>query len=259
MIGNKTMSNSKIDPSKITKPFQLAAAWFATPFLVVSAFLTAATQINSPGWVVPALVIAAIVFPFLCACLVYRLQTKYRFSLLGDAAYLSYIYKRPISEAVRYEKPDLEGKNLREIKFNETKPFEFNAIDNEDLLFLRARIHYRHEAGSTQLMRIKVNGKTLKGPDLINQQLYKKIADGRKHFWFNDDLNAWSVCYSPNFKQNYYHKAYRVINGDPYTYMFNLSRIGSDKENKYRVEIEHIGGENEAFQNSIIAHDVKIL
>ncbi|WP_143565618.1 hypothetical protein [Stenotrophomonas maltophilia] len=85
------MSESKIQPDRITKPIQLLAAWLAGLLLVNTAFLAAAGAISSPSWVRGALVIASIVnVPLFLVCL-FLLQTKFRPQMQEDSYYSKYL------------------------------------------------------------------------------------------------------------------------------------------------------------------------
>jgi len=71
------MEKQKIEPAKITKPIQLLAAWLVGLILVNGSFLTAAGIIHDPKWIVPVLVIAAVVnVPVFLIC-IFLLQTKF--------------------------------------------------------------------------------------------------------------------------------------------------------------------------------------
>jgi hypothetical protein len=45
-----SMTGTKLNPEKITSPFQLMAAWFAMLVLLISILLTAAVNITKPDW-----------------------------------------------------------------------------------------------------------------------------------------------------------------------------------------------------------------
>ena len=88
------MSQPTINPENINKPFQLLAAWLVALILLDTAFLTAATQIQTPEWIPGALVFSAITFvPFFIAC-IFMMQTKFRAEMLDDEYYLEYIRRK---------------------------------------------------------------------------------------------------------------------------------------------------------------------
>jgi len=152
-------------------------------------------------------------------------------------------------------------KNIEEteIQFQKYKEIPRQGNDDRNLLFLKARINYPREAGSWYLMKILVNGQILRAETLINKYFLKKINDGRESPWFNPQNDSWKLCYSPNFKNNYYHPIYKVINGDPYIFVFDLLNIRRENRD-YKIRIEHVGTtENEAFRNSILISDIRIL
>ena len=130
---------------------------------------------------------------------------------------------------------------------------------DKPILFLRARIDFSHEAGSTWVMRVLVNDEILRDERLINKPPAKRIKDGRVVPWFSVQNESWRLCYSLNFKDNYYHPRYRVVNGDPYIFMFDLSGIET-RNGEFEVIIEHTGQEEiEAHENPIIVRGIEIL
>jgi len=88
------MAEQRIDPSKVTKPIQLLAAWLAGLVLTDSAFLTAASVISKPEWAAGALVIASIAnVPVFLAAL-FLLQTRFRPEMQEDVFYAKYLEQR---------------------------------------------------------------------------------------------------------------------------------------------------------------------
>ncbi|WP_333850635.1 hypothetical protein [Epilithonimonas sp.] len=85
------MENPKIQPDKITKPIQLLAVWFAGLVLLVGLLLTGAKTITEPKWVVPILVISAILIIPIFLYFVFLLQTKYRPQMQEDTFYSKYL------------------------------------------------------------------------------------------------------------------------------------------------------------------------
>jgi hypothetical protein len=81
------MAKDSIEPGRVTKPFQLWAASLATLIAVVTAFLTAATQLHKPSWLPAVLALAAIAFVLLFIVLVFLLQTRFRDQMQDDAHY----------------------------------------------------------------------------------------------------------------------------------------------------------------------------
>ena len=85
------VTDSGFEPAKITRPFQLLAAWLTGLIAVNAAFLAAAASIKAPLWVPAMLSIAAVVnVPLFLAC-VFLLQTKYRPQLQEDSYYSKYL------------------------------------------------------------------------------------------------------------------------------------------------------------------------
>lgn len=132
--------------------------------------------------------------------------------------------------------------------------------DNEEveILSLKARIHYSKEAGATFLMKIYVNDTIIEGERLINKPQIKLYNDGRESPWFHDNKFLWSLQYSKDFKSNYNDEQYKVVNGDPYVFKFDISNIKPIKD-KYILRIVHDSlSEREAHKNSIVIKDIEI-
>lgn len=85
------MDGTKIQPDKITKPIQLLAVWFAGLVLLVGILLTGAKTITEPIWLVPVLVISAILIIPIFLYFVFILQTKYRPQMQEDTYYSKYL------------------------------------------------------------------------------------------------------------------------------------------------------------------------
>lgn len=85
------MENPKIQPDKITKPIQLLAVWFAGLVILVGLLLSAAKMITEPIWLVPLLVISAILIIPIFLYFVFLLQTKYRPQMQEDTFYSKYL------------------------------------------------------------------------------------------------------------------------------------------------------------------------
>jgi hypothetical protein len=226
------LAQPEFKPHKISKGIQLPGFWLATIILISGSFLFTAINIKDPSWVRPTLVIAAIIIVVVGLIIVFLLQTKFR-SHLQDDKY----FNQWLSKVTSKEKPEkdsmpsvIESEVLKEIKCNESLTISEQARDGKNnILYLMARINFSHEAGSASLMRIKVNDEYLLDIDLVNKSPIKIIADGRVRKWFDRMNNSWQVLFSPNFKDNYYHSKYKVVNGDPYIFIFDLSKIKHDK------------------------------
>lgn len=145
-----------------------------------------------------------------------------------------------------------------EIPFGKKRAYVRQAPQDRPVLSIAARINFSHEAGSAWIMKAIVNGEVIRDKHLINKPLAKKYKDGRVRPWFSDQNESWFLCYSPNFKDNYFHTRYKVINGDPYIFVFDLSGI-EPKNEKFEVVIEHTGqGEFDAHKNPVIVREVEI-
>jgi hypothetical protein len=108
-------------------------------------------------------------------------------------------------------------------------------------------------------MKVIVNGETLRDDHLLNKPKVNKIADGRVVPWFSEKELSWRLCYSPSFKDNYFHQRYRVVNGDAYFFAFDLSHIISE-EGRFEIVVEHTGQQDvEIHQNPIIVQEVEVI
>ncbi|EHD0099286.1 hypothetical protein JZN58_004281 [Vibrio vulnificus] len=109
------MSNQKIEPSKVTKPIQLVAAWLVGLVLVNGAFLGAAVGISEPVWLRGTLVIASVVNVPVFLLAIFMLQTKFRPQLQEDEYYSKYLDKST-SEYVVVSKDESILSAITEIK-----------------------------------------------------------------------------------------------------------------------------------------------
>lgn len=109
------MTNQKIEPSKVTKPIQLVAAWLVGLVLVNGAFLTAASGIDEPVWLKATLIIAAIVNVPIFLGAIFLLQTKFRPQLQEDSYYSQYLDKSS-NEIVTVSKDEQLLSTLSEVK-----------------------------------------------------------------------------------------------------------------------------------------------
>lgn len=142
------------------------------------------------------------------------------------------------------------------INFSESKELTINQIDinNPPLLLIKARINYDDEAGNGYLVRFYFNNYEFRECDLLNKPKKYILADKREFPWFHSNLNCWSLPYSQNFKENYTHHKYKIVNGDAYTFIFSLENVKLHRE-KNILRITHSGNESiEAHKNPIIAH-----
>lgn len=92
--GAVEMERTRLDPERITRPIQLAAAWFAALVLVEGGLLLAAGRLENPDWAPGVLVVAAIVIPFGVGAAVFFLPTRYRPELLADRYYAEIVHRK---------------------------------------------------------------------------------------------------------------------------------------------------------------------
>jgi len=125
-------------------------------------------------------------------------------------------------------------------------------------LSFQARINYPYEAGANYLLQVSVNDMPIKQDKLINKPINKENADGRNFLWFDDKYESWMLCYSPNFKDNYEHRIYKVINGDPYLFVFKLDHPHTEN-GVVKIALKHNGrSERDAYRNSLIVKNVEV-
>ncbi len=88
------MTSPKIEPHKITRPFQLLAVWFAGLGVLVSAFLAAAVNVSNPTWLPGLFGITAVILVPLFIILIFVMQTKFREQLQDDPYYAEWLKRR---------------------------------------------------------------------------------------------------------------------------------------------------------------------
>lgn len=97
------MSQQGIQPSAVTKPIQLLAAWLAGLVLIDGSFLTAASQITSPTWAGGALVAAAILNVPIFLALLFYMQTRFRPEMQEDSYYYKYLEQKAFAQTQKVE------------------------------------------------------------------------------------------------------------------------------------------------------------
>lgn len=145
-----------------------------------------------------------------------------------------------------------------EVEFNKSKEFTEHSKGRWNFLSLKARIYYPSVAGAQYLMKIYVNDELITNDALINKQADYKYIHGRIYKWYDEKLKSWSVVYSPDFISNYSHNIYKIINGDPYIFIFDISKI-KDEKGEYKIKVEHNGLDHQnQFKNSLIVRDIQV-
>ncbi len=85
------MANTPIIPEKVTRPFQLMAAWFAMLVLLVSIFLAAAAKITHPDWAAGYLIVFSSVIVLIVISCVLLMLTKFRPNLQDGKEYAAWL------------------------------------------------------------------------------------------------------------------------------------------------------------------------
>ena len=88
------MQETKLEPHRITKPFQLLAAWISGLVLLVGAFVGGAVFITEPSWLQALFGVAAVIIVPLFIVLIFIMQTRYRPQLQDDPYYAEYLKKQ---------------------------------------------------------------------------------------------------------------------------------------------------------------------
>jgi hypothetical protein len=82
------MTNSKIEPHKINKPFQLLAVWMIGLILMTGTLITGAGVVNTPTWVPPMLCVSTVMIIVVGIILPLVMFIKYRKEFLDDPYYI---------------------------------------------------------------------------------------------------------------------------------------------------------------------------
>lgn len=130
------MTQPGIQPSTVTKPIQLLAAWLAGLILVDGAFLTAASQISDPSWVPGALVIASISNVPVFLIFLFYLQTRFRPEMQEDSYYFKYLERKVSAqtdkvELVEYKPPEVGHRLLDKLRTTRRVNPRKSALPNE--------------------------------------------------------------------------------------------------------------------------------
>lgn len=85
------MARQDIQPQKVTRPFQLLAAWLVTLIALDGAFLAGARLITEPSWVPGLLSITAVANVPVFLISMFLLQTRFRPEMQDDKYYATYL------------------------------------------------------------------------------------------------------------------------------------------------------------------------
>lgn len=101
--GNVAGTPGPIEPARVTRPFQLLAAWLVALLSLSSAFLIAARTIEKPSWAAGFLIIVAVALvPLFLACM-FLLQTKFRPQMQEDKFFFEYFKEQQKANALTNE------------------------------------------------------------------------------------------------------------------------------------------------------------
>jgi hypothetical protein len=112
---------TRIHPEKITRPFQLLAAWLSGLILIDGSFLMAASQIRIPEWAAGLLVIMSVVNVPLFLTSIFLLQTKFRPEMQEDIYYSKYLEQKYSTEKNVISQFNLEEQAMKKLVDNIVK------------------------------------------------------------------------------------------------------------------------------------------
>lgn len=127
------MSEQKIEPSQVTKPIQLLAAWLVGLILINGTFLGAAKVIINPDWAAGALVVASIINVPIFLILIFFLQTKFRAELQEDTYYSKHLEKVTGQLKDTPSKDEYFLREIRSIQSSNNNQFQSLNQNLEDL------------------------------------------------------------------------------------------------------------------------------
>jgi hypothetical protein len=95
---------------------------------------------------------------------------------------------------------------------------------------------------------------------LINKEISFTYTNQQKlHTWFNEKTNSWRLFFSKDFGEIYTNATYKILNGDPYYFVFNLEDINKINQ-QYHVTLIHTGDEiDESYNNPIIVENIELI
>jgi hypothetical protein len=111
-----SMTEKPFEPSTVTKPIQLLAAWLIGLILINGSFLGAAAGISHPTWAAGFLVICAAANVPLFLVALFLLQTKFRPEMQEDTYYARYLERKSAdTQKIEYIKlpPDRHRVSLK--------------------------------------------------------------------------------------------------------------------------------------------------
>lgn len=135
------MRGTRLDPERITHPFQLMAAWFAMLIILVGILLAAAAKIENPAWIPGFLVASSIVLSVLVIAAVFLMLTRFRPHLQEGKEYAEWL-----KDERRFRGQALQTLEIKEIQ---TSPAALSPSREPDLSDFRL---FRHIA--TQVIEV---------------------------------------------------------------------------------------------------------
>lgn len=252
-MASKFNFNTDLKPHKIKSPLSLFAVILII-LAILSLFLFHLKQIIA-GYIILGIFVLFVIFVVLCFTI-----PALRIKIFEDKLYSDWINKQikgsssfniSAIESSKTQKNLSSGKTLESVKLKK---------EGNNFLSFNARIDFFQEGGCAPLLKVTVNNKLLSRNLLSNKPPIFNYISGKSHSWFSDKSKSWSLLYSKNFKSNYSHPIYKVLDGEPYKFLFNITTIES-KDDKYHIKFEHIGNtfSSEHSMNDIIIDNIEII
>src|SRR2546426_116074 len=117
------MQGTRLNPEKITHPFQLMAAWFAMLILLVGILLTGAARIERPAWISGFLVISSVVLSILVMAAVFVMLTRFRPHLQGPKEYADWL-----KDERRFRVQGSQSLEIREVRDTDVSLLQTNSV-----------------------------------------------------------------------------------------------------------------------------------
>lgn len=184
-------AQKSFEPSRITRPIQLLAAWLSGLLLVNGSFLAAAIQLTDPTWLRPLLIIASVINIPVFLGAIFLLQTRFRPEMQEDVYYSEYLGKkmgntpREITPQAIDSVRDLTQKNFEALKGRIVQ------LEEQQKKALSALAASTEKTSSRQLKEVL---------DEVLSQTSKHVGDKRQDISFDDKTIALNVNLS-EFKQ----------------------------------------------------------
>ncbi len=127
------MTDARIVPEKVTRPFQMLAAWLSGLVIVDATFLAAASQIHVPSWVPATLVLASVANVPLFLISIFLLQTRFRPEMQEDSFYSKYLERKFANVEVSGAVLDLAPSQASSLSYRIAVVIRTNVLSDADI------------------------------------------------------------------------------------------------------------------------------